>query len=387
MNIPYNRKSITGGAASLTWHQHATRAAFLVTGVAISAWAPLVPLMKGGLQLDDAGLGTLLLTLGTGSIAGMPLAGALAARHGCRVVILCAAVVTSLMLPLLAGASSVAVAAIALFCFGASIGALDCAMNIQAVVIERQSDRRMMSGFHGLYSAGGIVGAGGMTIAFSLGASPVTSAAAISVLLCATIILFRHGLLRDRAPGEGPAFLLPKGVVVFIGALCFISFLAEGAVLDWSGVQLSAIGNGSQAWVGAGFAAFSATMTIGRLTGDGLVSRLGGASTLVLGAISASAGLACAALSNSLVVSVMGFAVVGLGCANIVPVLFSAAARQTDMPQHAAIAAVTTIGYAGVLTGPAAIGFAAQSIGLVPALLCVAGGLLLIALSARAVQR
>jgi len=160
-------------AASGQFEQRSTRIAFFIAGFGVSAWAPLVPFAKARAGIDDGVLGLLLLCLGAGSIVAMPLAGALSARLGCRVVITTSAVLLCLILPFLATASSLPLIVVVLLAFGASIGSIDVAMNIQAIIVERASGRAMMSGFHGLYSLGGIAGSASMAALLGGGASPL----------------------------------------------------------------------------------------------------------------------------------------------------------------------------------------------------------------------
>lgn len=338
----------------------ATRIAFFIAGFAVSAWAPLIPFARRKLALDDAQLGLMLLCLGIGSVLMMPLAGGLAARFGCRCTILAAGTVICLCMPALMLAPSIPVLAVALAVFGASLGVLDVVMNLQAVIVERASGRAMMSGFHGMYSVGGIAGAGGVAGALALGASPlvaITGTAALAALLLATA---RGGLLAQGGEGGHPAFALPRGRVLLVGAVCFAMFLSEGAVLDWSAVFLSTVRHADPATAGLGYVAFAVTMTLGRLTGDRVVQALGAFRVVVCGALVAASGFALVVMAASPLAGLAGFALVGAGAANVVPVMFSAAGRQHDMPTHLAVAAVTTMGYAGVLLGPAALGFVAS---------------------------
>jgi predicted MFS family arabinose efflux permease len=152
-----------------------TRIVFFITGFGMSAWAPLVPFAKARIRMNDGVLGLLLLCLGIGSIMAMPLAGAFAARMGCRLVSIVSALVICLAVPLLAVVSSLPLFVAALLLFGAGLGAIDVSMNIQAIIVERASGRPMMSGFHGLFSVGGIAGAAGVTALLGAGASPVTA--------------------------------------------------------------------------------------------------------------------------------------------------------------------------------------------------------------------
>ena len=358
----------------------ATRLAFFIAGFAVSAWAPLIPFAKRRLALDDAQLGLMLLCLGIGSVLMMPLAGGLAARFGCRRTILAAGTVICLCLPALMLAPSIPMLAAALAVFGASLGVLDVVMNLQAVIVERASGRAMMSGFHGMYSVGGIAGAGGVAGALTWGASPLVAITDTAVLAALLLAAARGGLLAQSGEGDHPAFALPRGRVLLVGAVCFAMFLSEGAVLDWSAVFLSTVRHADPATAGFGYVAFAATMTLGRLTGDRIVQTLGAFRVVVCGTLVAAAGFALAILSASPMAGLAGFALVGAGAANVVPVMFSAAGRQHDMPTHLAVAAVTTMGYAGVLLGPAALGFVAKATSLpmafgllVALLLCVAG--------------
>ncbi|MGV3615708.1 MAG: MFS transporter [Fimbriimonas sp.] len=374
-----------GGGTSGPGHreQVATRVAFLVAGITMASWAPLVPVVKARLGLDEGQLGTLLLLLGLGSVIGMPLSGGFAARFGCRRVILVAGVLGCVALPLLAAAGNSSALAAGLLLFGAGLGTIDVVMNIQAVIVERASGRAMMSGFHGLYSVGGIVGAGGMTGLLALGTTPLVATVIVAISAVLILFAFRKGLLPYATDEESPAFALPRGRVLLIGALCFILFLAEGSVLDWSGVLLNVDRGLDKARSGLGYVAFATTMTIGRLMGDRIVGKLGPSRILVFGGLCAALGFALAALVPVWPVAILGFALVGVGASNVVPVLFSAAGRQKAMPENLAIAAVTTLGYGGILAGPALIGFLARASTLPLALLAVAVLLVVVASCAR----
>lgn len=171
--------------------------------------------------------------------------------------------------------------------------------------------------------------------------------------------------------------------MLFIGILAFVVFLAEGTILDWSSVFLADVHQVAPSTAGVGYVAFALTMTVARLLGDAVVERLGRIRSIVVGALLASAGFLVLTLVSPWQASLAGYVLVGLGCANIVPALFSLAGNQTRMPESIAITAVTTLGYAGILAGPALIGFAAHGIGLVGALLGVAVLMVGVAVSTR----
>lgn len=365
--------------------QRSTRLIFFVAGLAMSAWAPLVPFAKARVGADDATLGFVLLCLGAGSIATMPFTAALAARFGCRALVGAACAVLCVAIPMLALAPTVALLAASVFVFGAAIGTVDVTINIQAVIVERAAGRAMMSGFHGLFSVGGIAGAGGVSGLLWLGASPLVASASVAAAVLALSVISRAGLLPFADEGDAPWFAVPHGIVLFIGALCFVSFLAEGAMLDWSAVFLTTRRAFDPAYGGLGYAVFAAAMTVGRLSGDRVVHAFEPRNVLILGGLCASAGLAFAVFAPWQAASLAGFLLVGLGASNIVPVLYSALGRQTRVPLPLAVAAVTVLGYLGILCGPALIGFAAQATNLSVALLGVAVLLLAVVGSAPAV--
>lgn len=363
--------------------QHATRAAFFMPGFATAVWAPLVPFAKARADLDEATLGIVLLCLGMGSLLAMPLAGAWTSRAGCKRVMLVTLIMMCAALPFLSLMNSALSLGVVLFVFGAGVGAMDCVMNMQAVAVERASGKAMMSGFHAFYSIGGFVGAGSMIGLLSLGLAPAIAATlGVAVIVGMAVFAVPHWR-SERIVQEGPLLAWPRGIVLFIGVLAFVVFLAEGSMLDWSAVFLTQVRGVDPSIAGAGFVTFALTMTVTRLLGDALVERIGRLRSIVLGGLCAAAGFTIATIVPVWWVALIGYALVGLGCANIVPALFSMAGRQRTMPENIAIPAITTLGYAGVLAGPAAIGFIAGASNLVVAFLVVAFSLLAVAASAR----
>ena len=373
----------SGATAPGRAEQTATHIVFFVAGFGMAAWAPLVPYAKARAGIDAGALGLLLLCLGAGSIMVMPLAGVLAAKLGCRRVVVAATILLCLVLPLIATASSPALLAAGLLGFGAALGSIDSTMNIQAIIVERASGRSMMSGFHGLFSLGGIAGAACVTALLGIGASPLGAALCIVAVIVVAVTSAASHLLPYGTKSAGPIFALPRGVVLFIGALCFITFLTEGAMLDWSAVFLTSVRGLEASYAGLGYALFSLAMTICRLLGDRIVRRFGGANVVGLGGLCAAAGCLIGTLVPFWPATLAGYAMVGIGCANIAPVLYTQAGRQTAVPEHVAVPVITTMGYAGILAGPAAIGLVAQISSLSTALLMLAMLLLGVALSSR----
>ena len=360
-----------------------TRIAFLIAGLLMSAWAPLVPLVKARAGLDDGGLGLLLLGLGGGSIVAMPFAGYLTAHYGCRPVVIWATIVLCAVLPLLSTLMWLPGLVIAVILFGVSMGMLDCAMNIQSVIVEKNSGQALQSGFHGLYSVGGIFGAGAMTALLTLGLHPLVAVLCIVAAVLGSLYKAAPALLTYGTERGGPMFAMPRGIVLFLGGLCFIVFLTEGAILDWSAVFLVSSRGLEPSIAGLGYASFAAAMTVGRLTGDAIVSKLGGVCVVALGGLCAAAGMIVSLGIDGWAASLIGYALVGAGCSNIVPVLFTAVGRQQRMPQAVAIPTVISMGYAGILIGPVFIGAVAHLSTLSFALGCVSVLLVFVSATAR----
>ena len=377
-DTPAQRKPAAGRA-----EQHSTRLLFLLAGFSAAAWASLVPVAKAATGVNEGQLGLVLLCLGIGSLLAMPVSGVVSTRHGCRKVLMVCGVALCACLPLLASVQNVFTLAAALFFFGAMIGTFDCVMNIQAVIVERDSKRPLMSGFHGFYSLGGLLGAATTSTIMDLGVSPFATVSAIALAGVLLLMLIRRHVLPYGNPAEGPPFALPRGEVLFLGMLCMTVFLVEGSMMDWSAVMLTENHGMPVAQAGYGFAAFSLTMTFGRLTGDRIVARVGRRSVVTVGGLLAMGGILLATLVPFWQAALLGYAMVGLGCSNIVPVLFTAVGRQTSMPQSVAVPAMSTLGYAGVLAGPAAIGFIAHHSSLPMAFLLVAALMLFVAISGR----
>ncbi len=348
-----------------------------MAGFGISCWAPLVPYAKDRLVIDERVLGILLLCLGIGSLVAMFFTGMLSSRFGTRPVIVVSGFGLSVVLPWLAIAPTPVTLGLALLLFGATLGSLDVAMNIHAVEVERAAGEPLLSGFHALYSLGGFAGAAFITLLLSSGLGPLACVLVGSALMIAAMFVAWPRLSKSTSAEGEPHFALPRGVVLVIAALAAITFLAEGAVLDWSALLITGNGLVAVEQGGVGYMLFSIAMTAGRFTGDALTARLGDRAMMLWGSVVAILGFIVLLTAPVVAVTMAAFVLVGLGAANVVPVLFRRAGSQKLMPPALAIAAITTIGYAGILLGPAAIGFVADQVGLtlafwmIPALLCL----------------
>ena len=338
-----------------------TRLAFFVAGFGVSCWAPLVPYAKARLGADDATLGVILLCLGIGSVTAMPLTGSFAHRYGARRMILLGGFGLCVMLPFLASVASVAALAAAMLLFGASLGTLDVSMNVHAIEVENAADAPLMSGFHAQFSVGGIAGASAITALLAAGIAPQPAVGLGVAAMVLLLAIAAPRLLATPSSGGGLLLAWPRGVVLLLGLLACAMFLVEGAILDWGALLLTEHRGFAKASGGIGYSLFSIAMSAGRLTGDRVVAWLGGRRTLQLGGAVAIAGFVIVLATRAPALVLAGFVLIGLGASNLVPVLFSAAGRQAAMTPALAVGAITTLGYAGALAGPALVGFVAQA--------------------------
>ena len=336
---------------------HAARAFFFIGGFGTATWAPLVPLLRERLMVGDDVLGMLLLCIGVGSLLTMPLSGALAMRLGCRRVVMTASILFAAILLLVSCVDALSLAVPIVLIFGAVMGCIDVVVNIVAVLVEKGIGRRIMTGMHAFWSLGGFAGAGlyGVWVGL-LGLTPFQSTAiAAGLILLLTVVFGRH--LIPYGGGGGALLALPRGIIVFVGMTAFIAFLSEGAVMDWGGVYLTIVRGMDLALAGTGYSVFSAAMLTMRFLGDRVVQRIGALSVAVGGALLAFGGILLVMFAPVDALLYVGFFAIGIGSANIVPVFFSLMGRQNVMPVSAAVSAVSTMGYLGILAGPAAIGF------------------------------
>lgn len=341
------------------------RLIFAMAGIGISVWALTAPFTKIRFGLNDGALGLVLLAGGLGGILVMPLASIAIARLGSRATLALAGLGAALLMPLLAIAPGVASFTALLLIYGALFGMLDIAMNAQGAVVEARSGRLQMSGFHGWYSAGTLGVSLAIVLLLRLHLSyPACSALAACVMLA--MLAAARGLIgRDGdAPPAARHFAWPNRAATILGLCCFACFTTEGVATDWSTVYLHF--NRAMPITSAplGYAAFAVAMTASRFMGDSVAAKLGKPQIMRLGCALAVMGFGITIFIPNGWAGVLGFGLVGLGTANIAPLVFSAAARVPGMAASHAAPAIMAIGYAGFLIGPVLIGGLASHFGL-----------------------
>lgn len=385
-----DRRDLTGPPAGRR-HHLAIAVVFAVNGAGLGVWAAFLPSLRRALDLGEGALGVALLTMAAGAIATMPLVGRLIERVGGRSVIRLAGTGFALCLVLPHLAPSWALLLPATLLLGAMNGALDVAQSTHGTVLERRAGRPVMSSLNGFFSLGGAVGAGVSALLLGAGTAAPAAVAGLAALLAATVLAASLALLDDRTGGgetraaaATPGPRRPHPLIVRLGLLALVAVLVEWAIMDWSAIFVVEVLEARASRGAAAFAAFSLGMMAGRFGGDPVVASLGPDRVLALSGALATAGLALAVAATGPLVAIPGFALAGLGIANLFPVLISAAARIPGVPAGRGVAAVAMLAYAGGLIGPVLIGFGAQGLGLRAALACLVPGALLLALAGAA---
>ena len=358
---------------------NSNRAAFWIPGFAMASWGPFIPYVKDRFDLTEDHLGVLLMCIAIGAAFAMAGASFFINKFGCRAVVRVASVILAVCLGAVTVIPNYYVLAADLFVMGLSCECLSLAANINAGALERLLKRSIMSGLHGVYSLGNTAGvfivatflSSGLT--FMMGNLLLSSCVfSLAVILYCGLIASRHLLTdlsafnqqeQDSANSTHHKVFITQ-LLLMLGLICFIMFMVEGSMMDWTGVLLNQVRGVPMSEAGYGFAAFACMMTVCRLTGDKIVATLGRRRVLVMGAIFAAAGIALAVMVPHPMVSLVGFGMVGVGAANLVPQTISYAATERRVPISRAILIVNAIGYIGGLLGPALIGFVAHRIGL-----------------------
>jgi MFS family permease len=368
-----------------------TAALFLVHGLIVSTWVSRIPAVQTKSHLANGVLGLTLLASALGAVCTIPVAGWAVTRFGSKKVTTAASVAFCLSILLPALASNAIGLACALFVFGSLAAAMDVSMNAQGVEVEKAMRIPTMARFHGMFSLGGMLGAGagGMVAARGITTLPHFAISGLANVL--VVIAISSLLLETHVAPAGTEHRLPfrkiPPALLALSAIAFCILLAEGAMADWTAVYLRQVLSAGPGTAAAGYAVFSAAMAVFRFLGDAVTARLGPLRTLRAGSLVAAAGLLAALCAFTATWSFPGFALAGAGFSVIIPLVFGSGGRVEGISPGAGIATVTGIGYAGFIVGPPAIGFASQLVTLRYALGIVVACCLTSALLAKSVER
>jgi MFS family permease len=358
--------------AKVKWPKWALAMLFLVDGAGFGTWAAHVPVFKQLLHIENGSLTLVLVSVIVGALITMPITGQLIARYGSRRVIRVVAIGYVLMIALLAQASSFLFLVLFAGLFGAAKGALDISVNAQAMAVEKHYGRSSMSFLQGCWSAGGLLGAGvaGLMLQHR-GTVRIDLSIAAGLLGLCSILALPLLVNETERPRASSKFVWPDTALLRIALLASFGLLAEGSIADWASVYLHSNVGVTLPLAAAGFAAYAIAMAAARFSGDWLALHFSAKNILHGSGLLIAAGLGCTLLAHSWWPAVIGLMLSGIGVANIVPVIWGVAGRDTRMGAGPAISATATIGYCGFLTGPPIIGSLAVLVGLRQAMVVV----------------
>jgi MFS family permease len=349
------------GATSGRWPRLATAVVFFAHGLLFASWAAHIPAVKAHLGLTNGALGVALLGAPVGSVTAMLISARLLPRLGSQRMVRASLIGYCAAGPFVGLAGSLWALMCALFAWGGFQGALDVAMNTQAVAVERARGRPLMAGLHGCWSIGALVGACVGSIGVAIGVSLSSQLLLLGAPAAAIAGWLTVRMLPDDHPPAGPVAIerlarrLSRPVLV-LGAIAFASMLCEGASADWASVYLRGPLHASAAVAGLGYTAFCLTMVIVRLSGNRLLTRFPARWLLPVLATTAVAGFTAGLLGSRDPAALAGFACLGIGLALIAPAVYGAAGRLPGLNPGTAIATVSVCGWAGFVCGPPLIG-------------------------------
>jgi MFS family permease len=367
----------------------AVTAVFFLNGFLFGSLVARMPAIRDHAGVTNGELGLALASVAVGAVVAMPVAGALAARHGSRgptraaLALSCGAV----LLPVLA--PSLPALAAAFLVMGLAMGSLDVTMNAHGVAVERRYGRPILSGFHAAFSFGGLAGAATAATAAAVQLDLEPHLALVAALSLAVGLGWSRGFLHadeDASGTEYPVLARPPRRLWALGVVAFSCLLVEGAAADWSAVYVRDELSTGAATAASAYVAFSLTMAIGRLVGDRLVERFGAVALLRGGGLLAAAGFGAGLAADAVPGALLGFAALGAGLAVVIPVVFRAAGSTPGIAPGMALAAVSSTGYLGFVAGPPIIGSLAEALGLPTALVLLVVLAIVVAALARSTR-
>lgn len=361
-------------------HRIAVSTFFFVNGFTHANWASRLPELQSFLGISHAGLGTLLFVMATGALTAMPFTGSLAAKFGSHQICKWSGMLLVCVSAILAIQNQLAVEGVILFLVGFANGSMDVAMNEQAVLVEREYNKPIMSSFHAFWSIGMSIGAGSGALFSNLGINLDLHMWIISALALLSFLISSKFLIitpKQENHEQSPAFILPNRVIASLGLIAFCGMLAEGSMIDWSAIYVNEVVGSSKSFSAIAFGIFGAAMTLGRVFGDYFTLKIGRKRLLIVDGLLSLIGLSLVLLAPVAIMTTFGLFLIGLGLSTVVPIVYSTAGNVKGLSPSVGIAMATTIGYSGFFVGPPAIGYLADHFGLRIALVFTLGLLLL----------
>lgn len=342
----------------------AVKIAFFLNGFIYANWVSRLPRIQELYNADNGTIGIVLLSLSLGAVAAMPFTGWMIMKNGSRRITLFSVIMYCALMPLIAFMGNIIPLILLFIIIGIVTGMLDVAMNAQAVMIEQQYKRPIMTSFHAFFSIGMAAGAWCGALFADLGFDLSYHFFIIVAFSLIAAFWVSLNLIRDKPAKttltEGPLFSVPNRALISVGIIAFCCMMGEGAMADWTVNYMENVVLTSKAVAPLALSAFATAMTAGRIFGDKARAAMGDRVLIIAGGIISTFGLGLALAVPAIYTSIAGFFLVGLGLSTIVPITYSIAGNTKELPSGVGLAMVTTVGYAGFLFGPPIIGFLAD---------------------------
>jgi MFS family permease len=342
----------------------AVKIAFFLNGFIFANWVSRLPRIQQHYEANDGMIGIVLFSLSMGAVVAMPFSGWVIIKHGSRRITLISLIAYCAFVPLIPFMANITTLIILYLIMGVFTGMLDVAMNAQAVMVEQQYKKPIMTSFHAFFSIGMALGAWCGAVFADLGSNLSYHFSSIVVLSLAAAFWVSRNLIHDKPDKttvhDGPLFRVPNTALVSVGVIAFCCMVGEGSMSDWTVNYMENIVGASKSLAPIALSSFATAMTLGRIFGDKVRARFGDVKLIVWGGIIAIFGLSIALIFPVEYASIFGFFLVGLGLSTIVPITYSIAGNTKGLPSGVGLAMVTTVGYTGFLFGPPVIGFVAH---------------------------
>jgi MFS family permease len=355
---------------------------FFLSGVNFSSWASRIPTIKAAFDLNEAELGTILLTMPISSLIGLPLSGWIVTKFDSRIPLSISFLANTIFLSFIGFTTTTLTLVLAIFSFALSMRILNIAINTQAITLQKQFNRKINGSFHGLWSTGGIAGVGFTTLLIAFDVPMAQHLLSVSLASALVALLsYRYLLRNDRATtGNKLAFGKPDPYILYLGLLVFCAAICEGGMFDWSGIYFK-----QEVRVEiftSGYLVFMTSMALSRFVSDRIIDTIGMETTYVVSALFIFAGISMAIIFPTFWPAMVGFSLVGFGTASIIPMTYSLAGASKKYSPGVAISLIATFGIVGMLAGPPLIGYLAHAFNLkISFILFALAGIMLIPIS------
>jgi MFS family permease len=355
---------------------------FFLSGFTFSSWASRIPTIKTALDLNEAELGSVLLTMPISSLIGLPISGWLVSKLETRIPLTLGFIINAICLSFIGLSNTTSSLVITLFLYSFSMRMFNIAVNTQAITLQKQYDRKINGSFHGLWSTGGIMGVGFTTLLISFGIPIIPHLLAVSAIaILITLFCYRYLLRNDKSTsGNKLALNKPDPYILYLGLMVFFAAICEGGMFDWSGIYFQQVIK--EDVFTTGYLIFMSFMALSRFFSDRIINKLGMPATYLMSALLIFSGITLAILLPSFWPALVGFSLVGFGTAAVIPMTYTLAGASQKYSPGIAISLIATFGIVGMLLGPPMIGYLAHAFNLKVSFIAFAlAGIMLIPVS------